>query len=210
MTNTNKPLASTAGYGEAAETLASRYESVPFESVHAAVLSLLPTAPSRVLEVGAGTGRDAAALAERGHRVTAVEPVPELRAIARRLRPNAAITWGDAMLPELAPVEGQFDLIWISAVWMHLDERERRESMRRLHELLAPGGQAIITLRHGPVPAGRRMFPVPPSETIAQAAELGLRGVHLADDGPDRLGRDDVRWSTVVVHNDADAAQDLP
>jgi SAM-dependent methyltransferase len=199
MAGTSREPASTAGYSEIAEQLAVSYESVTFESVHARVLGLLPTAPARVLDVGAGTGRDAAAFAARGHQVTAVEPVPELRRVARRLHPDTGIGWTDAELPELTPLNGEFDLIWISAVWMHLTEPERRQSIRRVDELLAPGGKVIITLRHGPVPAGRRMFPVLPAETLAQAEELGLAGEQLGSDGPDLLGRDGVRWSTVVL-----------
>ena len=46
--------------------------------------ALIPATPSRVLDVGAGTGRDAAALAALGHSVVAVEPTPELRAHGQR------------------------------------------------------------------------------------------------------------------------------
>jgi SAM-dependent methyltransferase len=194
--------ASTAGYAEAAEQLGHRYESVAFEAVHADILHLLPTAPVQVLDVGAGTGRDAAALAGRGHRVTAAEPVPELRAVARRIHADATVDWVDACLPELTPLTGRFDLILVNAVWMHLDLPERQRSMVRVAELLAPGGQAVITLRHGPVPAGRRMFDVHPAETLAQAEEQGLDGVLLGADGADHLGRGDVHWSTLVLRND--------
>ncbi|SCG08174.1 hypothetical protein GA0115255_123563 [Streptomyces sp. Ncost-T6T-2b] len=57
------PADSTAGYAEAADALAVQYEQVTFEDVHRDVLHLLPSAPARILDVGAGTGRDAAALA---------------------------------------------------------------------------------------------------------------------------------------------------
>ncbi|MGQ3357308.1 MAG: class I SAM-dependent methyltransferase, partial [Phreatobacter sp.] len=71
--------ASTAGYAEEAENLARQYESVTFEEVHAPLLHLLPLS-GRALDIGAGSGRDAAALAARGFAVTAVEPTAELRA----------------------------------------------------------------------------------------------------------------------------------
>ncbi|MDH6550225.1 ubiquinone/menaquinone biosynthesis C-methylase UbiE [Streptomyces sp. SAI-041] len=48
-----------AYYAESAERLGRVYESVSFEDVHGALLDLLPPAPARVLDVGAGTGRDA-------------------------------------------------------------------------------------------------------------------------------------------------------
>ncbi|WP_204324597.1 class I SAM-dependent methyltransferase, partial [Stenotrophomonas maltophilia] len=66
------------------------------------ILHLVPAAPVRAIDIGAGTGRDAAALAARGHRVLAVEPTAELLAEARRLHPSALIEWLDDGLPELA------------------------------------------------------------------------------------------------------------
>jgi ubiquinone/menaquinone biosynthesis C-methylase UbiE len=45
-----------------------RYESISFADHHRLVMHLIPTAPSRVLDIGAGTGRDAAGFAALGHR----------------------------------------------------------------------------------------------------------------------------------------------
>lgn len=50
-----------------------------FEEAHGGVLDLLPPAPARGLDVEAGTGRDAAALARRGYQVVAVEPTHHRR-----------------------------------------------------------------------------------------------------------------------------------
>ncbi|MFE2409972.1 SAM-dependent methyltransferase, partial [Kitasatospora sp. NPDC059408] len=57
----------TAGYGAEAQALALQYESVTFAEVHREMLHLFPAPPAAVLDVGAGTGRDAAALAALGH-----------------------------------------------------------------------------------------------------------------------------------------------
>ncbi|MEU1941097.1 class I SAM-dependent methyltransferase [Streptomyces sp. NPDC020125] len=189
--------ASAVGYGDDAEETARRYEAVPFEVVHDDFLPWLPTAPSRVADIGAGSGRDAAALSALGHQVVAVEPTPELRDVAQRLHTEATITWVDDALPDLNSLRGTFDLILLSAVWMHLDEHERTEGMRRLAELVSPGGCVAISLRHGPVPAGRRMFDVSAAETIALAAPYGLVPVHHGEE-PDVLGRTRVGWSNLV------------
>lgn len=158
------PPAGTAGYGAEADALAVQYESVAFEEVQRGLLALFPAAPARVLDVGAGTGRDAAALARLGHRVTAVEPTAELRAHGRRLHADTAIRWVDDALPGLPRLRAsaeQYDLILITAVWMHLDPAERAEGIRTVAELLAPGGTLAMTVRSGPVPTGRLMFEVP-------------------------------------------------
>jgi SAM-dependent methyltransferase len=187
----------TEGYAEEAERLAVTYESRAFEGVQREVLHLIPSQPSRVLDIGAGTGRDAAALAARGHRVTAMEPTAELRAYGQRVHAGAAIDWGDDSLPDLAVLRAAgtpFDLVMATAVWMHLDAAERALAMRNVAALVAPGGQFIVSLRYGPVPPGRRMFAVPPEETIAQAAESSLLLVHRSARG-DLFDRPDVTWT---------------
>jgi len=187
----------TAGYDTAAADLADQYESVTFAEVHADALYLMPAAPARVLDVGAGTGRDAAALTAIGHRVTAVEPAAGLRERGRALHADRAITWIDDHLPALASLGGRrFDLVLLTAVWMHLDTAERAPAMRRLAALLAPGGTALLVLRHGPIPAGRHMFDIPDEETVGLARTCGLRVVHRRG-RPDLHGRAGVRMTTL-------------
>lgn len=191
-------VSSTAGYAAAADSLARQYESVTFEEVHAQVLHLLP-AGGRALDIGAGTGRDAAALADRGFAVTAVEPTAELRAHGARLHAEKAITWIDDGLPDLpmlAAAAESFDLILLTAVWMHLDADERLRAMARIAAHLAPGGHLFMTLRHGPVPDGRRMFDVSGDETIALARINGLTCL-LNEARPDMFGRDGVSWTVL-------------
>ncbi|MCX4747631.1 methyltransferase domain-containing protein [Kitasatospora sp. NBC_01287] len=204
--------AGTAGYQDEAAALAEQYESVTFEQVHRGLLHLLPSAPARVLDLGAGSGRDAAALAALGHTVTAVEPTAALRELGERLHAGAGIRWLDDALPalprltaETARADGaetaaspagqaRFDLILVTAVWMHLAPAERAAAIGAVAALLAPGGTLLLTLRHGPVPARRRMFAVRPEEVLAQARAAGLRPVHQGERG-DLHGRPDVRWT---------------
>ncbi|MEO3754134.1 class I SAM-dependent methyltransferase [Streptomyces sp. B6B3] len=185
-------------YAESADRLADQYESLGFEDAHQAFLPLLPPSPATAADIGAGTGRDAAALAARGYAVTAVEPVRQLRQVARRLHPDPSIVWLADSLPTLSRLRGPFDLILLSAVWMHLDEAERARAVVRLHELLAPAGHLLLSLRHGPPPTDRRMFDVSDEETITLAAGTGLRLVHRTSGSGDRLGRSHVRWSSLA------------
>jgi SAM-dependent methyltransferase len=167
----------TEGYASEADTLVARYESLAAEDVHRAVLHLFPTAPARVLDIGAGTGRDAAWFAAQGHDVVAVEPTEALRRRAMGLHPSPRITWIDDGLPELAVLRThhqQFDLIMMTAVLMHLDSAERARAMLNIASLLAPEGMLIMRLRHGPVPPGRRMFDVTTADVTALAVPVGL------------------------------------
>jgi len=171
------PVSGTEGYADEAEELFKRYESVPAADAHRAVLHLIPAAPSSVLDVGSGTGRDAAWFAEGGHRVVAVEPTGEMRIPAMALHPSPRIEWLDDSLPELALLRARgerFDLVMLTAVWMHLDAQQRRHAMPNLASLVRAGGTVIMKIRHGPVPPGRRMFEVTPEETIELARMQGL------------------------------------
>ncbi len=195
------PVPGSAGYDLHATELAQQYERLQFEQVHADVLYLVPAAPGLVVDIGAGSGRDAAALARRGHRVVAVEPTGTLRAEGERLHAALPIRWVDDSLPALRALRDEghrYDLMLFSAVWMHLDQAERAEGMAALAALLAPGGVAILSLRHGPVPPGRRMFDVSAEETIALGRQHGLEPCHSGR-REDTQGRVDVHWSVVAL-----------
>lgn len=191
----------TQGYAAEADELAVRYASFTFENAHKGVLKLLPTS-GKVLDIGAGTGRDAGGFAARGHDVLAVEPTPEMRAHGQRLYPDPRIEWMDDALPDLARVRARgelFPIVMLTAVWMHLDESERRAAMPNVAALVAPGGYLSISLRHGPVPPGRRMFDISIDETLALAAPLGLAEIFRRDGTRDELNRSDISWSRLVM-----------
>jgi SAM-dependent methyltransferase len=193
-------VSGTEGYAEQACNLLGQYESVTFAEAHRAILHLIPNEPCRVVDIGAGTGRDAAALAAMGHRVVAVEPTEEMRRNAIALHPSPLIDWLDDSLPLLTRLLARgetFDLVMLTAVWMHLDEGQRRVGMTKLPRLMAEGAIMSLTLRHGPVPAGRRMFEVSGEETIGLASAEGLRLILELEAQPS-LRQAGVTWTRLV------------
>ena len=136
-------VSGTEGYAEEAEALIEQYEKLSFADVHRQVLHLIPTAPGRVLDIGSGTGRDAAAFATMGHEVVAVEPTAEMRTKAAALHPSPRIEWLDDSLPNLTlqTKRGEsFDVVMLTAVWMHLDQQQRQQAMPRVTGLVRKGG----------------------------------------------------------------------
>src|SRR6202163_4746297 len=128
----------TEHYAEEAPDLLKRYESISSSDTHRSVMQLIPNEPCRVLDIGSGTGRDAAGFAELGHRVVAVEPTEEMRRGAIALHPSRLIEWLDDGLPDSARVLARnehFDVVMLTAVWMHLDEQQRRRAMPNLAAL---------------------------------------------------------------------------
>lgn len=191
----------TEGYADAADALVRQYESVSFTDAHAPVMHLLPRPPARVLDIGAGTGRDAAGFAALGHSVVAVEPTAELRTRAMELHPSPRIEWLDDSLPELSLLSERgetFHVVMLTAVWMHLDEQQRHHAMPRVAALVRPGGLMMISLRHGPVPEGRRMFDVTVVETIELAQVQAMACVQQQQAGDSLFKRPGVTWDRLA------------
>ncbi len=198
---TSDQVSGTQGYAEEADALFKQYERLDFCHVHKQVLHLLPAIPAKMLDIGSGTGRDAAALAAMGHNVVAVEPTAELRTRAAALHPSTQIEWLDDSLPDLSRLMSRgetFDAVLLTAVWMHLDAGQRRQAMPNIGGLLRMAGVLILTLRHGPVPQGRRMFKVTSDETVALARVAGLR-LELQFENQDSVfKRSDVSWTRLA------------
>jgi SAM-dependent methyltransferase len=204
--------ASVAAYDAHAPELSQMYESLALEDAHSSILDLLPATPARILDVGAGSGRDAAWFAYRGHEVVAVEPSDNMRRQARERHADPRIRWIDDALPGLTHTHRlglQYELVLVSAVWMHVAPEERKRAFRKLATLLAPSGRLVISLRFGPSDHERTMYPVSRTEVERLGQELGLRVLRVAT-GSDSLGRLDVRWETVVLEYPDDETGALP
>lgn len=124
-----------------------------------------------------------------------------------RLQPSPRIEWLDDSLPDLAILRSrrtEFDFVMLSAVWMHLNEDERRRAISNVRALLCDGAVLVMSLRHGPVPEGRRMFDVSAEETIQLASAYGLRTVlnvrtESIQEGNRRIG---VTWTRLAFVKD--------
>jgi SAM-dependent methyltransferase len=174
------------GYAAAATPdFIAAYDALSPERLYEHVIDLLPGSDARVADIGAGTGRDAAWLADRGQNVVAVEPVRELREAGRKLHRSKGIVWLDDRLPHLKEVRSYrpFDLVILSAVWQHLTDEHRVQAMPNLATITAPGGIMILSLRHGPGGEGRRVFPVSPDVTIRVADHCGLQLIRRRESG---------------------------
>ena len=207
-------LKSVNYYSDNAPTLASRYNSLNPESLHASWSRFIPEQPGIALDIGAASGRDANWLAEKGWDVIAVEPCKEFRELAKPSS-HANVIWQDDELPGLKSLRAaghRFNLILLSAVWMHVLPGKRERAFRIISELLAPGGLLVFTLRHGndeQENTDRGFHPVSSGELELFARHLALAQVPCKG-SEDHLARSNVRWETLVFKLPDDGTGSLP
>ena len=104
----------------------------------------LPPPPSRLLDVGGGTGVYALPLADRGYRVHLIDPVPlhveRARVLSRASEaPLASANVGDAR--NLDVPDATFDVLLLFGPLYHLtDRRDRVNALAEARRVLVPGG----------------------------------------------------------------------
>ncbi len=181
--NSSKALES---YARRAPEFVGRFEAVSAADVYSPLAHLLPTQPARFIDVGAGTGRDAAWFASQGHSVLAVEPTDGLRAAGMELHPSSGIDWLCDTLPDLKLTLARdevFDRAILCAVWQHLSYDERARAMPNLARLVAADGLLIMILRHEPPEAPPESNDTQREDAEALARDSGLSLI-FACEGP--------------------------
>lgn len=194
--------------------LAERYEAVSSERMLSEVLPVIPRRGDArlALDVGAGTGRDAAWLTSLGYEVVAAEPAAEMRRIAGEKHGSDGIRWVGDALPSLDHVHGlglAYDLVLLSAVWQHVAPGDRPRAFRKLATLMKPGGVLVMTLRHGPAPAGMQMHSTSTAEIEGLARAHGLEVLRISPSS-DQGGRADVTWDVMALRMPDDGTGALP
>ena len=189
-----------------------QYDSLEAPVIHKAWSHHLPTTKALILDVGAGSGRDARWLADMGHEVIAVEPSRGMLEIAKKNTPSPSIQWIFDSLPALQETYElglKYDLILLSAVWMHIAPKERQRAFRKLVNLLRPNGKLVISLRHGPSYDNRKFYPVSAHE-LKSLANGHVLELLQENSSQDQMKREGVFWETLVFRLPDDGTGALP
>lgn len=194
----------------AAET-AAKYRAVDQSGWRKVYAEVFPVR-GRVLDVGAGSGRDVALLATMGFDAWGLEPAEAMRAEAVRAFPDLVgrILPLGLPLPENAEVGGLFDGVVCSAVLMHVPEAELFDAAFSLKRVLKEKGRLLISVpatRPGLNEEGRdetgRLFKLLQPEYLMLLFErLGFQLLRRWEDA-DGLGRAGVCWNNFLFELDS-------
>ena len=175
---------------------AQKYESISPEKIHGWLRNFIPISTESVLDLGAGSGRDAAWLSERAKNVVAVEPSFEMQNFAKNTHLQANIEWINDSLPKLTKLRDKrqtFDFILLNSTWSQIPTEQRTESFYQMMRLLKPGGYLSLSFR---IDSGRNKVGIYPV-SLAKLKELASNyGVELIEEhqSADQFGRADIAW----------------
>ncbi|MDB4517018.1 methyltransferase domain-containing protein, partial [Crocinitomicaceae bacterium] len=162
---------------------------------------------SRILDIGCGSGRDAAMLLEGGHDVRGIEPSSRLRQISQELHPTLAGRIETGAFPQsLSNVEetDKYDGVLCSAVLEHLPKSRFFDSAYAIKDQLKPHGRVLVSfaserdgLDESSRDIGGRLFtPIIPDELALLFERTGFQCIGKWTD-PDSLGRNHA-WHTLL------------
>ncbi|MCK9303791.1 MAG: methyltransferase domain-containing protein [Bacteroidales bacterium] len=209
-------------YDTNADKFAAQYASADMAVVHRLLLWYLPPS-ARILEIGCGTGRDAAFLADNGFDVVATDASAEMMAHCRRL-PAPGLDIGDYVtglttqggsirllnsafpLPPDSPLfSDKFKAVVCLAMLMHLPDSELFEFAYQIRQLLETDGTVILSVSNGRDNLaeyrddnGRLFCERPPAEIALLFERLGFQ-LLAQEKSFDGLGRDSLCWTTLVL-----------
>jgi SAM-dependent methyltransferase len=140
------PLKTLKYYEENAEKVAQTYEGADLSDVYQ-ILKQLFIMPSRLLELGGGSGRDAAFLLAQGHDLFFSDAsrlmIREAIRLHPELRSRALVCKAESILPFASDC---FDGVVAVAVLMHLTIPAIIQSIAEMHRIVKPDGAILISV----------------------------------------------------------------
>jgi 2-polyprenyl-3-methyl-5-hydroxy-6-metoxy-1,4-benzoquinol methylase len=134
-------------YNENADKLADLYETADMSEIHALLVRFL-SAKARILEIGCGSGRDAAFLVAKGYDVRAVEASARMMEVALHLHPELAgrITLASVPLRDSDRLfSRQFSAVVCIGTIIHVPDQYLFEFASQIRDLVMPDGILFLS-----------------------------------------------------------------
>lgn len=101
----------------------------------------------KVLEIGSGAGKDAAALIKMGYDYTGTDASEGLIKVAQERNPGAK--FAHESVHELDFPEHEFDGFWTAATLLHIPKNRIDEALQRIKTQVKPEGIGFISVKQG-------------------------------------------------------------
>jgi SAM-dependent methyltransferase len=192
------PTLNTDYYQQHAGTFFADTVGVDMTPLYRRFLPLMPDR-AEILDAGCGSGRDARAFADLGHRVTAFDASPALVALAESHlgRPVACLRLQDVAWRQA------FDGVWACASLLHVPAAELADVVGRLCRALRPGGVLYASFKYGRGERehhGRRFTDLDEAGLAELLRQVpGLAPVETWTTGDLRAGREEERWLNALL-----------
>ena len=100
----------------------------------------------KVLDAGAGSGRDSLYLKEEGLTVSAIDISPE---IVKEAKKKTKVNIKEMDIRKLDFKDKSFDGIWCSASFIHIPKKDAEKALNELNRVLKENGVLYLGLREG-------------------------------------------------------------
>ena len=151
----------------------------------------------RILDLGCGSGRDAACFSSMGFSVEAVDGTPELCMIAEK---NTGLNVRCMRFDELDYVD-EFDGVWACASLLHIEREDLPDVFRKIRRALREGGVFYCSFKYGTSSYernGRFFTDLDEESFISLASETGFSSLDLFRSGDVRKDRSGEQWLNAI------------
>jgi ubiquinone/menaquinone biosynthesis C-methylase UbiE len=140
-------LATRKAYDEHSLEWALAHNEPGFWSEEMATFAEMLPPPARILEIGAGAGRDAAALIAAGYTYTGIDFSEGMLTLARQRLPHASFR--HMSVYDLEPPDHLYDGFWAACSLLHIPKARVGEALTAIRSCLRSGATGFIAMKQG-------------------------------------------------------------
>lgn len=193
-------------YNNHAASISKQYETADVSAVQELLLEIFPE-NSYLLEIGCGSGRDAAFMVENGYHLVAIDASKNMIREAKELHPILENSLQVGIIPDnLDFTDNSFDGIYSIATLMHLERNKIDLSIAKIYNSLKNNGKFLFSVpihredlnQNNTDEKGRYFTIMNQNEWLDICYSKGFKKIKtfISDDG---LNRKDVKWLTCVL-----------